>query len=305
MGVNLELYRVFCTAAQLKNISKASEVLYISQSATSRAIQSLEKQLGCTLFIRERYGVALTPEGQRLYDDIILAYEKICSAEARLNADVHLNTGIVNIGCSPLCLYGPLITIIEEFRRAHPGVTVNLDSSSTFDIRDRLSTSVLDYALLAYPKLLENSFTHTFLYENSMVLCAGNDFPELKGRKVYLKDLDSYPQVGLKPGISSGNRELWYSSCDAAYHVGVSVNVGVHVLQLVEHNMGIGLMMDVIAQQSIEEGRIFSIDLFEKFPSTNTYFVQNPMVRLSHAATALKSEILNYFWLKKRPSLAE
>lgn len=299
MKVNLDLYRVFCTVAQLKNISKASELLYLSQPATSRAIQQLEKQLGCVLFVRERNGVTLTPEGQRLYDDIALPYEKICSAEARLNADVHLRTGTINIGCSPLCLYGPLMSIIEEFHCKHPGIIINIDSSSTFDICDRLQTSVLDYALLSYPHPIEKTFVYSFLCKNQLLMCAGTAFSELRGKTVSLKALDAYPKVGLKPGISSNNRELWYLSQGSDYNVDVSVNVGVQVLKLIEHNMGIGLVMDVTTQRSIDDGLIFPIDLEEELPSTNTYFVQNPRVPLSYAAAALKDRILSYPWQRK------
>ena len=296
MRVNLDLYRIFCTTAQLKNISKAGELLFLSQSAVSRAIQQLEKQLGCVLFVRERNGVSLTPEGQRLYDDIVLPYEKICSAEARLNADVNLRTGSVNIGCSPLCLYGPLMDIIGEFRRAHPGITINIDSSSTFDICNRLQTSILDYALLSYPQPIEKTFTYNFLYQSRLLLCAGTSFSELKGKTFSIAELDSYPKVGLKPGISSSNRELWYIAQGSNYDVDVSVNVGIQVLRLIEHNLGLGLVMDVITQRSIDDGVIFPIDLQEELPSTNTYFVQNPRVQLSYAAMALKDQILSYPW---------
>ena len=304
MKVNLDLYRVFCTTAQLKNISKASELLYLSQPAVSRAIQQLEKQLGCVLFFRERNGVTLTPEGQRLYDDIVLPYEKICSAEARLNADVNLHSGTVNIGCSPLCLYGPLMNILEEFRCEHPGITINIDSSSTFDICDRLQTSILDYALLSYSQPIEKNFTYSFLCQNRLLMCAGTAFSELKGKPLSLKDLDSYPKVGLKPGMSSNNRELWYLSQGSKYDVSVSVNVGIQVLKLIEHNMGLGLLIDVITQRSIDDGLIFPICLQEELPSTNTYFVQNPRVQLSYAAVALKDRILNYPWQGKEEEVS-
>lgn len=296
MNVDLDLYRVFCTVAQLGNISKASELLYLSQSATSRAIQLLEKQLGCVLFLRQRHGVVLTPVGRRLYDDIVLPYEKICSAEIRLNADIHLHTGTVNIGCSPLCFYGSLLTIIEEFRYEHPGITINIDSSSTFDVCNQLQTSVLDFAILSYPNPLEKPFSHSLLCKNHMLLCAGSAFPELKGRTFSLEDLESYPKVGLKPGMSSVNRDQWYLSLGATYNVDVSVNVGIQVLKLVEHNIGIGLIMDVVTQHAIEEGRIFPIALHDELPSTNTYLVQNPKVQLSHAAIALKNKILSHPW---------
>ena len=45
MNANLELYRIFCEVVKYKNISKAAENIYISQSAVTQSIQKLEKIL--------------------------------------------------------------------------------------------------------------------------------------------------------------------------------------------------------------------------------------------------------------------
>ena len=52
MNINFELYRVFYTVANTKNITKAAHELMISQPAISKSIKNLEEQLGGQLFIR-------------------------------------------------------------------------------------------------------------------------------------------------------------------------------------------------------------------------------------------------------------
>ena len=64
MNANLELYRIFCEVVKYKNISKAAENIYISQSAVTQSIQKLEKILGGKLFFRNKNGVELTEEGK-------------------------------------------------------------------------------------------------------------------------------------------------------------------------------------------------------------------------------------------------
>ena len=51
MNINFELYRIFYTVANQGNITKASEILNISQPAISKAIKNLEQQLGGSLFV--------------------------------------------------------------------------------------------------------------------------------------------------------------------------------------------------------------------------------------------------------------
>ena len=65
--VNLELYRIFVIVANEGNISKASEILHISQPAISKQIHNLENELNITLFERSNTGVKLTIDGNKLY----------------------------------------------------------------------------------------------------------------------------------------------------------------------------------------------------------------------------------------------
>ena len=67
MDVNYELYKVFYQVASTMSFSEASRQLYISQSAVSQSIKSLEQKLGHPLFIRNTKKVSLTPEGETLY----------------------------------------------------------------------------------------------------------------------------------------------------------------------------------------------------------------------------------------------
>ena len=66
MDINYELYKVFYYVATSLSFSEASKQLYISQSAVSQSIKTLEKRLNQNLFIRSTKKVRLTPEGEIL-----------------------------------------------------------------------------------------------------------------------------------------------------------------------------------------------------------------------------------------------
>ena len=65
--INLELYRIFYVVARVKNITKASEILNISQPAVTKHIKNLEEQLGNPLFIRTKRGVILNEYGENIF----------------------------------------------------------------------------------------------------------------------------------------------------------------------------------------------------------------------------------------------
>ncbi len=54
--INLELYRIFKIVADEENLTKASEILHISQPAVTKHIKNLENELNVQLFARTKYG---------------------------------------------------------------------------------------------------------------------------------------------------------------------------------------------------------------------------------------------------------
>ena len=78
MDINYELYKVFYYVATSLSFSEASKKLFISQSAVSQSIKTLEKKLGQTLFIRSTKKVQLTAAGALLLKHIEPANESYC-----------------------------------------------------------------------------------------------------------------------------------------------------------------------------------------------------------------------------------
>lgn len=92
--VDLELYRIFVVVAKAQNITKASEILHISQPAVSKHIQNLEGQLNISLFKRNRYGLELTEIGEKLFLDIKESVNVLVSAEERIKSIRNINFGV-------------------------------------------------------------------------------------------------------------------------------------------------------------------------------------------------------------------
>ena len=85
MEIDIELYKTFYFVAKYKSITKAAEMLYISQPAVTMSIKKLEEQLEMTLFTRTKRGVILTNEGKVLYEYVKQAMESLKIGENRIN----------------------------------------------------------------------------------------------------------------------------------------------------------------------------------------------------------------------------
>lgn len=66
MIINYDYYKIFYYVAKYKSFTQAANVLYNNQPNITRSIKNLERDLNCTLFIRNNRMVSLTPEGEKL-----------------------------------------------------------------------------------------------------------------------------------------------------------------------------------------------------------------------------------------------
>ena len=84
MDINYELYKVFYQVASSLSFSEAAKKLFISQSAVSQSIKTLERKLGQPLFVRTTKKVQLTQAGTLLLKHIEPAMSLIRQGESRL-----------------------------------------------------------------------------------------------------------------------------------------------------------------------------------------------------------------------------
>ena len=92
--INLELYRIFKIVADEENLSKASEILHISQPAVTKHIKNLENQLNVKLFTRSKYGMILNENGKKLYSQIKEAIEILSKSDSIFNTHKEIKLGV-------------------------------------------------------------------------------------------------------------------------------------------------------------------------------------------------------------------
>ncbi len=154
MYQNLSLYRIFYATALAGNISKAADVLFISQPAISQSIKKLELSLDTTLFIRNSRGVQLTEDGELLFSHVQSAFQALESGEHQLRLRRELGVGRLRIGVSStLCKY-ILLPYLKDFVRLHPHIQVTIACQSTNHTLQMLENNELDLGLTGRPEHL-------------------------------------------------------------------------------------------------------------------------------------------------------
>ena len=138
MDINYELYKVFFHVASSLSFSEASKQLFISQSAVSQSIKTLEKKLGQPLFIRSTKKVQLTPAGEILLKHIEPAMNLIRRGEGQLLEANTLGLGQLHIGASDtICRYF-LVPYLKQFHNKFPSVPIKVTNATSLSCVDLL-----------------------------------------------------------------------------------------------------------------------------------------------------------------------
>lgn len=117
--------RCFEAAARLESFSRAADELHLTHGAVSRAVRSLEEDLGTVLFERRSRRVFLTAAGARLRDATAEAFAAIATATRELRRHAATGSPLV-LSCEPTLLMRWLIPRLPAFQAEHPEVALHL-----------------------------------------------------------------------------------------------------------------------------------------------------------------------------------
>ena len=126
-STSLRGLRTFCVAARYESFRAAAEELFITASAVSHQIKSLEEELGLQLFDRASRELRLTEAGQSLYDDVSPLIEQLNVAIARYKKGAVLSS--VRLSLQPFFGSEYFIPRLSEFTDAHPEIDIQVSSS--------------------------------------------------------------------------------------------------------------------------------------------------------------------------------
>lgn len=156
MDINYELYKVFYQVAKSLSFSDAADTLFISQSAVSQSIKTLEKRLNQTLFIRSTKRVALTKEGELLLKHIEPAINLISRGENQLCADP--KSGVqLRIGASDtICRYY-LVPFLNIFHKKYPNIHIKVTNATSLQCAKLLERNEVDIIVTNSPNSALNN----------------------------------------------------------------------------------------------------------------------------------------------------
>jgi DNA-binding transcriptional LysR family regulator len=198
--MHLETLKVFCDVVETRSFSTAASQNYVTQSAVSQQIRSLEERYGRRLLERTRGNVQLTPAGEILYQvskDIVQRYQEL---EARLQALSHVVAGTVRVATVHSIGLYELSVPLKRYLKACPQVNLHLEYSRSTKIYEDALKGHVDLGVVACPTR-RPQITVIPLRQDRLVLVCPPSHPLAKHKQISIKRLTGQPFVGYERDI--------------------------------------------------------------------------------------------------------
>lgn len=231
--MELRVLRYFLTVVREESITKASEILHITQPTLSRQLAQMEEEIGVKLFDRGTRKIKLTNEGillRRRAEEILQLVDK---TEKELVEQEEQVEGKISIGCGEMAAVQLLPELIDAFRQKYPRVNFDIVTATADVVKEQMDKGLLDIGLLLEPVDMEKyDFIRMKIKERWVVLMRP-DAPLTEKEAVTAKDLSELPlilprRMNVQSELSSwfGN---YYDKLDVVFTSNLSTNSAIMV----------------------------------------------------------------------------
>lgn len=290
--MDLKKLQQIIVIAKEKNISKAAQKLYISQSVLSLNLRDIERELGCTLFQRSTRGLTITYEGELLVDTaqcILSVWDRFKREIQDISSE---KGGCVKLGISSSRSPYVLPSLVAKLQGGNTNIKINAVEGFSYELEEALKKGTIDLAVYPLP-LQEPSLGVWKEVREEILICTTKNSSILKKvhynmeehrRWIALEDIKDEPIISLQSG------QKLYELIRGLYsQIGVIPNVA-----FTTHNMytainfvktGYGMtFVYFLPEQFIDLSELEFVSITEKGIYRSVGIVYNPNIYLSRAS---------------------
>lgn len=193
--MDLHQLRCFVATAEELHFGRAARRLDMLPSALGRQVRLLEEDLGVALLTRTTRNVALTPEGLTLLDEArdLLAHADRIAGQFRGRA--RHRAANLRIGAIDSAAAGLIPVFLGDFRKRHPGITVQLVEDKTIRLLPRLLSGRLDLALVRPPETIDKALEVRLLFHETAIVALPERHHLARRASLKVADLAGEPLI--------------------------------------------------------------------------------------------------------------
>jgi DNA-binding transcriptional LysR family regulator len=261
----LKQLRAFCYAAQSQSISKAAERLFLSQPSVSLQVRALEREMDITLFERKGPRIALTPEGQVLYElalPLVDGIDHLSDAFAERRGD--LDSGELNIAAGESTILYILPELMARFAQQYPGIRLRLHNVTGRDGLAQLRADEVDFAVGSMLEVPED-IVYRPIYTYDTVLITPRDHPLARNPEPTLEDISPHGLILPPRHLSTwGVVDLVFRQRNLDYTVTLEAGGWEVIKKYVECGLGVSIVSAICLS---DQEQLTVLPLGKYFPS--------------------------------------
>ncbi len=253
--MELRVLRYFLTVVHEENITKAAEILHITQPTLSRQIKELEEELGTQLFLRGKSKITLTQEGMLLRRRAEELIELADRTAREFDGQEKMIEGEICIGAAEAFSMHTLAKQMKCFSTEYPRIRYNLLSGNADDIKERIDKGLLDIGLLLEPVDIDKyEFLRLPIRERWGILMHQNS-PLTEKEQIQPEDLINLPLLISKRFVVQNEIKNWYGSDYDKLNIIATYNLIYNAAIMVEEGLGNAITIDKLVSQN-EDRRV-------------------------------------------------
>jgi LysR family cyn operon transcriptional activator len=204
--MELRQLRYLIAIAEAGNFTRAAETVFVSQSALSQQIQTMEQEIGTLLLDRSKTGVRLTAAGEILCHHARQMLRELNEAKVAIEELEGLKRGELRIGVVQTVNAYLMPAIATTFNGHYPDVKLSIEELAADDIESGLEQGDLQVGVGFIPPT-STSLESAGLFEERLVLVVRRDHPLAQQESVAVKELDEMALIMLTKTFCT--RRLW------------------------------------------------------------------------------------------------
>ncbi|GAX06340.1 LysR family transcriptional regulator [Secundilactobacillus pentosiphilus] len=268
--MNSTQLKCFISLAKTLNFTKAAREMFLSQSAVSKNIKNLEKELKVSLFDRTHHKVALTRSGQIFYNHVSLTMNETENVISNLRQGEVTDKPKIKMGYTDLPFekkWLPIALNLINTRTHFELIPYFVDPGHEKNISKLLTDKTIDFMMMQkdvfmasknihYERLFEKGFSVVVLENDPLFLKQSINFQDLSGRDIYLwNGNDNFPSI----------ESLKYSLSSDMFNINFKEESDTSTLiAYVRAKMGIGIVPSVLYNKADTDLRYIPLNSDEK-----------------------------------------
>ncbi|MGU3393671.1 LysR family transcriptional regulator [Priestia sp. D51] len=259
--MEIRVLRYFLTVAREGNITKAADVLHVTQPTLSRQLKDLEQELGKKLFIRSSHSIILTDEGMLLRNRAEEIVNMVDKLEAEFRSMEETIGGDIYIGGGETEAMKHIARVAKDVQLRYPNIRYHLYSGNEEDITERLDKGLLDFGILIQPADISKYNYLNIPAKDVWGVVMRRDSPLALKESIQAADLLNAPLIcsrqAMKQTFSKNEFSDWFGEDFHKLNIVTTYNLAYNAAIMVEEGIGYAITLDKIVNTTTNSNLCF------------------------------------------------